>query len=165
LARVYLTNISPSYPLQRDVSNRVYYGKKFTYDHLKVFGCKAFVHIPQDERSKLDSKTRQCIFLGYGGDQFSYKLFDPIARKFVRRGLDIVFVEDQTIEDIVKTKEKVPKSILVCVPHQRQQQDRHDSDPSPAHSGQQEAENVAAEDVQYDAHSGTCGGEYASQQQ
>jgi hypothetical protein len=107
-----------NYPLQGDVPNRVYYGKEVSYDHLKVFGCKAFVHIPQDERSKLDSKTRQCIFLSYGGDQFSYKLFDPIARKFVRSS-DVVFVEDQTIDDIVKRKKKVLESILVGIPPQR----------------------------------------------
>jgi hypothetical protein len=120
LAAVYLINFSPSYPLQGDVPNKVFYGKEVSYDHLKVFGCKAFVHIPQDERSKLDSKTRQCIFLGYGGDQFDYKLFDPMARKVVR-SRDVVFVEDQTIEDIVKTKKKVLKSIPVGVPPQRQQ--------------------------------------------
>jgi hypothetical protein len=53
-----LINLSPSYPLQGDVPNKVFYGKEVSYDHLKVFRCKAFVHIPQDERSKLDSKTR-----------------------------------------------------------------------------------------------------------
>jgi transposase InsO family protein len=58
LAVVYLINLSPSYPLQRDVPNKVFYGKEVSYDHLKVFGCKAFIHIPQDERSKVDSKTR-----------------------------------------------------------------------------------------------------------
>ena len=54
---VYLINLLPSYPLQGEVPNRVFYDKEVSYDHLKVFGCKAFVHIPQDERSKLDSKT------------------------------------------------------------------------------------------------------------
>lgn len=63
------------------------------YDHLKVFGCKVFVHIPQDERSKLDTKTRKCIFLGYGQNEFSYKLYDPISKKVVR-SRDVVFVED-----------------------------------------------------------------------
>jgi hypothetical protein len=58
LATIYLINLSPSYPLQGDVPNKVFYGKKVSYDHLKVFGCKAFIHISQDERSKLDSKTR-----------------------------------------------------------------------------------------------------------
>ena len=73
-----------------------------------MFGCKAFVHIPQDERSKLDAKTRQCILLGYGLDEFGYKLFDPIAKKVVR-SRDVVFVEDQTIEDIVKAKVQIPQ--------------------------------------------------------
>ena len=54
---VYLINLSPSYPLQGDVPNMVFYDKEVSYEHLQVFGCKAFVHIPQDERLKLDSKT------------------------------------------------------------------------------------------------------------
>jgi transposase InsO family protein len=57
LDAVYLINVSPSYPLQGDIPNMVFYGKEVSYDHLKVFGCKAFVHIPRDERSKLDLKT------------------------------------------------------------------------------------------------------------
>jgi hypothetical protein len=73
-----------------------YYGEEVSY--LKVFGCKAFVHIPQDERSKLDLNTRQCIFLGYGGDRFDYKFFYPITRK-VMRSRDVVFVEDQINAD------------------------------------------------------------------
>ena len=103
MTAVYLINLSPSYPLQGDVPNRFWYNNDVSYDHLKVFGCKAFVHISQDERLKLDAKTRQCIFLGYGLDEFEYKLFNPIAKKVVR-SRDVVFVEDQTIEDIVKTK-------------------------------------------------------------
>jgi hypothetical protein len=55
---IYLINLSPSYPLQGDVPNRVWYNKDVSYNHLKVFGCKAFVHIPQDERLKVDAKTR-----------------------------------------------------------------------------------------------------------
>jgi len=47
------------------------------------------------------------MFLGYRLDEFGYKLFDPIAKK-VLRSYDVVFVEDQTIEDIVKTKVQVP---------------------------------------------------------
>jgi hypothetical protein len=73
-------------------------------------------------------------------------LFDPIARKVVR-SRDVMFVKDQTIKDIVKTKEKILESIPVGVPPQRQQQDRNDSDPKPAGSAQQEAENDDAEDV------------------
>jgi hypothetical protein len=89
-------------------------------------------------------------------------LFNPIARKVVRSH-NVVFVEDQTIENIVKTKKKVLESIPVGVPPQRQQQDRVDSDLEPTDSAQQEAENDDAEDVQDDAHSGTGGEEDAPQ--
>jgi hypothetical protein len=66
------------------------------------------VHIPKDERSKLDVKTRQCIFLGYGLDEFGYRLYDPVEKKLVR-SRDVVFMEDQTIHDIEKTEKVVPQ--------------------------------------------------------
>ena len=58
-------NLSPCYHF-KDVPNKVGYSEDVSYDHLKVFRCKAFSQIPQNERSKLDAKTQQCIFPGYG---------------------------------------------------------------------------------------------------
>ena len=84
MTAVYLVNLSPCHYLDGDVPNGVWYNKEVSYDHLKVFGCKAFVHIPQDERSKLDAKTRPCIFLGYGLNECCYKLYDPISKKVIR---------------------------------------------------------------------------------
>ena len=57
-----LINLSPSVPLKSDVPERVWTGKDVSYDHLRVFGCREFVHIPKDERSKLDVKATPCIF-------------------------------------------------------------------------------------------------------
>ena len=59
--------------------------------------------MPKDERSKLDAKTRQCIFIGYGLDEFGYRIYDPIEKKLVR-SRDIIFMENQTIEDIDKAE-------------------------------------------------------------
>lgn len=53
-----IINLSPSVPLDGDIPEEVWSGKKVFYNHLKVFGCRAFVHIPKDERAKLDSKTK-----------------------------------------------------------------------------------------------------------
>ena len=58
-----LINLSPSVPLKGDILERVWTGKDVSYDNLRVFGCKTFVHIPKDERSKLDVKAKPCIFL------------------------------------------------------------------------------------------------------
>ena len=101
-------NLSPSYPLNGDVPERLWTGKDVSYEHLRVFGCRAFVHIPKDERSKLDSKSRLCIFLRYGRDEFGYRRWDPVDKKIIR-SRDVVFLEDQTIEDFGKGDQPKPK--------------------------------------------------------
>ena len=96
-----LINLSPSVPLKGDVPERVWTGKNVSYDNLRVFGCKAFVHIPKDERSKLNVKAKPCIFLGYGHEEFGYRLWDPLSRKIVRNR-DVVFLEDKLVDDCNK---------------------------------------------------------------
>ena len=106
-------NMSPSHPLGNDVAERVWSGKNISYQHLRVFGCRAFAHVPKNERSKLDEKTRQCIFWGYGDDTFGYRLWDPEKQKTFR-SRDVVFFEDQTLEDI-KKKTLVPTSTKTSI--------------------------------------------------
>ncbi|KAH0685102.1 hypothetical protein KY289_022854 [Solanum tuberosum] len=50
LTAAHVINLSPAVALQNDVPNSVWYGKDVSYDHLRVFGCKAFIHVPKDER-------------------------------------------------------------------------------------------------------------------
>ncbi|CAN1245512.1 Retrovirus-related Pol polyprotein from transposon TNT 1-94 [Linum grandiflorum] len=101
LAVVHVWNRSPSVSLDFEAPEKIWTGRDVSYKHLRVFGCKAFVHIPRDERSKLDSKTRSCVFIGYGQDEFGYRFFDPIQKKLIR-SRDAVFMENETIEDIQK---------------------------------------------------------------
>ncbi|GJU25788.1 putative RNA-directed DNA polymerase [Tanacetum coccineum] len=58
-------------------------GKDVPYRHLRFFGCKASVHIPKDERSKLDVKGKPCVFLGYGQDEFGYRGKRALKNKWV----------------------------------------------------------------------------------
>jgi hypothetical protein len=96
---LHLINRSPSHVLDGDISIRVWKGKDIFYDHLRVFGCRIFVHMHKDERSKLDSKTKECIFLGYENGEFGYKLWDPIEKKLVR-SRDVVFFEQEIIDNV-----------------------------------------------------------------
>ena len=66
-----------------------------------MLGCKAFIHIPKEQRLKLDDKTTQCIFIGYGDEEFDYKLWDSEKQKIVR-SRDVVFHEHETIVDMEK---------------------------------------------------------------
>ncbi|KAI4334662.1 hypothetical protein L6164_013380 [Bauhinia variegata] len=106
----HVINLSPAVALQSDVPDRVWYGKDVSYDHLHVFGCKAFVHVPKDERSKLDAKTRQCVFIGYGHDDFGHRFYDLVEKKLVR-SRDVIFMEDQSIEDIDKAEKSKSSSV------------------------------------------------------
>ena len=99
---VHVPNLTPCVPLEFDVPDRIWSNNEISYDHLRVFGCKAFVHIPKDERSKLDAKTRPCVFIGYGQDELGNMFYDPVHKKLVRKR-DAMFMEDHTIQDIEKT--------------------------------------------------------------
>ncbi|URE48637.1 hypothetical protein MUK42_14927 [Musa troglodytarum] len=94
-------NLSPYTALDADVAEHVWSGQEVFYKHLRVFGCRAFAYIPDNERSKLDGKTKECIFLGYSHDQFGYRLWDPEKQK-VFRSRDVVLFEDQTLKDLKK---------------------------------------------------------------
>ncbi|GKV34500.1 hypothetical protein SLEP1_g42871 [Rubroshorea leprosula] len=62
---VYLINRSPSVPLNFEIPEKAWTGKDVGYSHLRVFECKAFMHVPKEQRSKLDDKAIPCIFVGY----------------------------------------------------------------------------------------------------
>ena len=50
------------------------------------------------QRSKLDNKSKPCIFFEYSEDEFGYRFWDFVNKKVVR-SWDVVFLEDKTIED------------------------------------------------------------------
>lgn len=72
----YLRNRSPTTTLPGVTPEEVWSGTKPRVNHLKVFGCQAYAHVPGEERTKLDSKTRTCWMLGYGGTTKGYRLYD-----------------------------------------------------------------------------------------
>ncbi|RDY11828.1 hypothetical protein CR513_03448, partial [Mucuna pruriens] len=105
---VHVINLSPTIALNTEVPDKIWFGKDVKYDHLRVFSCNAFVHVPKDERPKLDMKTRQCIFMGYSHDEYGYRMYVPVEKKLVI-SRDVQFMEDQIIEDINKVKKSTPE--------------------------------------------------------
>jgi hypothetical protein len=61
----YLVNMSPSWMFVDTTSHEVWFGKKPSLLHLKVFGCDAFVHVPKEKRRIMDKKVAKCIFIVY----------------------------------------------------------------------------------------------------
>ena len=56
-------------------------GYKPSVNHLRIFGCSAYAHIPKDERSKMDPKAKKSIFLGYGIGVKEYRSLIQTHRK------------------------------------------------------------------------------------
>ena len=49
-----------------------WYNREPKLDHLKVFGCIAYAHIPNALRQKLDKKARKLQFVGYCKESKGY---------------------------------------------------------------------------------------------
>ena len=81
------------------------------------------MHVPKEQRSKLDYKATPCIFLGYGGEDFGYRLWDPYQKKFIR-SRDVVFYADQTIGD--SDKEAQPDGAVRGVDPLASDEESHD---------------------------------------
>eukprot|EP00253_Pinus_taeda_P025696 PITA_25696 len=95
---VYLKNRSPTRYLGFKTPFEALYGFKPEVNHLRVFGSKAFAHIPKADRKKLDPKAVRCIFVGYGTEFKAYKLFNPKSHKtFASK--DVVFHEQEQKEE------------------------------------------------------------------
>eukprot|EP00253_Pinus_taeda_P020668 PITA_20668 len=73
-------------------------GKKHSLSHLRVSGCDAYVYVPKEKRTKLDSKYEKCIFIGYKDGLKGYKLWNQVTKKVVYNR-DVVFRE---VKDVIK---------------------------------------------------------------
>eukprot|EP00253_Pinus_taeda_P010962 PITA_10962 len=104
---VYILNRCPTKAVMNKVSEEAWSGRKQGVTHMRVFGCVAYAHIPDQLRRKLDSKGEKCIFIGYSEESKAYRLYIPSTKKFfISR--DVQFIEEEawdgSIEKTVNVK-------------------------------------------------------------
>ena len=80
---VYLFNRSPTRSVWGKTPQEVWSGRKSGISHLRVFGCIAHVHVPDERRAKLDDKSERFIFIGYDLSSKGYKLYNPNNKKMI----------------------------------------------------------------------------------
>lgn len=76
-------------------SHQDFHDEKPFVAHFRVFRCLAYVHVPKENCSDLDAKSRQMTFLGYNVVSKAYCLYDPQSRKVVV-SRDVVFDDRHT---------------------------------------------------------------------
>ncbi|MEL7342345.1 MAG: reverse transcriptase domain-containing protein, partial [Bacteroidota bacterium] len=91
---VYLHNRSPTSAIKDQTPFERLFGIKPDISNLRVFGCVAYMHVPDSQRKKLDAKARRTIFIGYPPGVKGYKLYDlEKGAFFISR--NVKFFEDQ----------------------------------------------------------------------
>ncbi|KAJ0865267.1 putative RNA-directed DNA polymerase [Helianthus annuus] len=89
---VYLLRFSPTKAVAGQTPYEVWYGRKPSVDHLKVFGCPAYGLKPKHLRKKLEARSKKYVFVGYCPKSKAYRLFDVDTMKIVV-SRDVIFDE------------------------------------------------------------------------
>ena len=70
----YIVNRLPSIAIRLKTAMEMWTGKLADYSYLHAFGCHVYVIYNAQERTKLDAKSRRCIFLRYVDGVKGYRL-------------------------------------------------------------------------------------------
>ncbi len=89
---VYFLNRTPTAAIHGMTPEEKFIGKKLNVSHFRVFNYIAYVHVPDEKRSKLHPKAEKCIFIGYSLEQKGYICFNLSTRK-LQVSRDVVFDE------------------------------------------------------------------------
>ena len=60
---VYVQNRNPHRVLEKNTPKQVFSNKKLEVNHLRIFGCPVYIHIPKQKRTKLDPSGKKGIFV------------------------------------------------------------------------------------------------------
>lgn len=124
----YLRNRSPTKVLSNVTPTEVWTGEKPDVSGIRVFGCKAYSHIPRSERGKLDSKSRKCWMMGYGDTTKGYRLYDP-ERGRLFHSRDVKFDERERVSQIGEDTSQQARDTAIRVEPQNPEADRSNDDP------------------------------------
>jgi hypothetical protein len=90
---VYVQNISPQQVLENKTPEEIFLGDKPEVNHLRIFGCHAYVHVPKDKRTKVDPFGKKVVFVGYSDTSKAYKVYILSHRK-IDISRDVTFDEN-----------------------------------------------------------------------
>jgi hypothetical protein len=111
-------------------------GSTTTISHLRVWGCKAYVHVQRDQRTKTSSHTRECIFIGYPDDHKAWRFYDPKAKEVII-SRDAIFDESSFFypprigAPVVPTSVHTPPNLTFFLENEVEQEEDNISPPPP----------------------------------
>ncbi|KAL3699391.1 hypothetical protein R1sor_017413 [Riccia sorocarpa] len=106
----YLINRSPTEANQGTTPFEFFFKEKPDLSNLHPFGCTVYVHVPKEERRKLDSHTIKCKFVGYDTYSKGFRCYDS-TRQRILLSRDVKFAEEST--DTPEAATEHPSSTLL----------------------------------------------------
>lgn len=95
---VYIKNRCPTKAVMGTTPEEKWSGKKVSVSHFRIFGTVAYALNPN--RSKLDSKCKSYIFVGYCEETKGYRLIDPLFPTKCIKAREVTFLENKTIKSV-----------------------------------------------------------------
>ena len=66
---VYVQNRCRHFVLGDKTPEEKFTGVKLAVEHLRIFGCPVYIHVPKEKRSKMEPSGKKSIFVGYSEPQ------------------------------------------------------------------------------------------------
>eukprot|EP01018_Ginkgo_biloba_P010166 Gb_31047 [translate_table: standard] len=89
---LYILNCSPTKSVKNITPKEAWSSHNPLVTHFRVFGCVAYVHIPNKKWKKMDVKSQLCIFVGYSEETKGYRFYNPITKQLIV-SQDVLFNE------------------------------------------------------------------------
>lgn len=107
----------------------LWFGKPASKLKFRIFGTKAFGHIPRQKRKKWDPKSEQGIFVGYGETTKGYRIWFPKTEE-VKVLRDVVFANERPgLQQEEKKPEEKEVFVRVTVNDKSETEDEEDEEP------------------------------------
>jgi hypothetical protein len=81
-----------------------FYRKKPSVEHLRIFGCPVYIHVPKDKRKNLEPSRKKGIFVGYSESSKTYRVYVPRKQK-------VEISQDVTFDERIAFKKSIEDSI------------------------------------------------------
>jgi hypothetical protein len=69
--------MSPHRVLGRKTLEETFTGRRPDVEHIRMFGCLTYSHVPSRKRTKLDPTSQQGILVGYSEVLKAYQIYIP----------------------------------------------------------------------------------------
>jgi hypothetical protein len=105
MTTIYIQNIMPHNILKDMTLDEALSGKKPNVEHLRIFGCHFYIHIPKDKRKKLEPSGKKGIFVGYSESSKAYGIYIPEQHK-IEFSRDVTFNEKMAFNKYIEESMK-----------------------------------------------------------